>query len=1185
MFANPPLDGEQNEVLWSRALLPGGGDKTSFARSAHPVAQRVFSVVTSLLTRRFRSLFMKTGCFIGATLLLFLVAPVRAQTTLGTITGRVFDPTGARVAAASVTATNTGTQLAYKTATNEPGNYVLQSLPVGVYEVAIEVAGFRRYLHRSVEVNVAQTVTLDATLEVGQVEQTLEVTAGVGLLQTSTSDLGTTIQRNKLMDLPLFVGGNVRNLEQFIFLVPGVTGDTNNTQISGSPSRAKEVLIDGIGSTGIESGGIIPGSTRPSVETIGEFKLLRANFNAEYGRTGGGVQIFTTRSGTNELHGSLFNYLRNDKLDARGFFQRTRPVNRQNEFGASAGGPVYLPGLYDGRNRTFFFVVYTGFRFRQGPPNAVQSLIPLDYREGDFSRLNATIYDPATNVSTPAGITRTPFAGNRIPRNRFSSVAGNILPALATPINSGLFNNFISVGRGSTDSNQVNVKLDHAFTDTNRMSGYFYQDALDQRDPENIPGPTTPGRVIGNRNVWGRVAHDLVLSPTALNHLTLGFTRFKVTIDHFTLNEDWPNRLGLTGVNTGANNSFPCVEFVASGYLRLGDPNCNARALQTNNAFQVNESLSVVRGTHFLKFGFDYRFMETNGIDNFQAPGLFQFNALETGLPGQPGTGNAIASFLLGTVNRGTLRVFGYFPRNRYQYFAGYAQDDWKATRKLTVNYGLRYDVFFPRYEKLDNLSSFDPGLANPGAGNRLGALAFLGDGPNRNGRRSFADTDYRAFGPRLGLAYQITGRTVLRSGYGIYYAQANAAAGLRESLAMSAGFIANPVFESLDQGATAGFNWDGGFPQNFPQPPFIDPSAANGSELRMVGPNDGRMPYFQNWSLTIERELASRMNLELTYLGTKGSRIGNGLIRPNELDPAFLSLGALLSQPFDSPAAVAAGIASPLPGFRGSVAQALRPYPQYLTIQNRSNPAGSSTYHAFQTQYTVRSAKGLDVQMAYTFAKTISDADILAGLGPGGQSHFNRRLEKSVATYDIPHVFALSYSYELPFGPGKPFLNRPGAAGKILGGWVFTGIHQYSAGVPVILFANNTLPLFSSALRPDAVEGQARRTEVADFDPAVDRWINPAAFAVPGAFRLGTSARSHTDLRAPNFYNENFGLLKKVPLGERVLVTFRAEFFNALNRTVFGAPQNNVSNAQFGRITSQANAPRQGQMALRLDF
>ena len=1110
---------------------------------------------------------------------LFWTSGLFGQTVLGTITGRVTDPSAASIVNATVTAKSVETGLQQRTATNAQGNYSLPQLNVGTWEVTVEAPGFRRNVRKGVVVNVAQTVTLDVTLEVGQVEQTVEVVAEAGQLQTSTSDLGSTVQRNKLLDLPLFVSGTVRDLEQFIFLAPGVTGNSLNTQISGSPNRAKEVLIDGIASTGVESGGNIPGNTRPSVETIGEFRLLRANFNAEYGRTGGGIQIFTTRSGTNQLHGAAFNYLRNDALDARGFFQPRRPVNRQNEFGGSLGGPIV-------KNKTFFFFVYSGFRFRQGAPNTVQSLIPNDFRQGDFTRHDGVIYDPSTNRSTPAGITRDPFPGNRIPTNRFSGVASKILPVLPAPGTTALFNNYISVGRGSTDSDQVNVKIDHAFSDRNRLSGYYYNDRFGQLDPETIEGPATPARLFANRNQLARITHDAILSPSVLNHINIGFSRFYVSFDHLSLNQDWPNRLGLTGVNTGPNNAFPCIEFVAAGYTRLGDPGCNARAQQVNNSFQIAESLSVVRGSHNLKFGVDLRLMETNGNDNFQSQGFFQFNALETGLPGVARSGNAVASFLLGTVDRGQLRVFSYFPRNRYKYVAAYAQDDWKVSRKLTVNYGLRYDIFFPRTEKRDNLSTFDPSVPNPAAGNRLGGLLFLGEGEGRSGRNSFADTDYFAFGPRLGVAYQLTPRTVLRTGYGIYYALGNANAGLRDSLQMSAGFIASPVFATLNQGLTPAFQWDSGFPQDFPKPPFINPSAANGADLRMVGRQDGRAPYFQNWSFTVEREIASRLNLELTYLATKGTRLGNNLIRPNELDPIYLALGSLLARPFNSPEAVAAGIPSPYPGFQGSVAQALRPFPQYLNIFRRSDPSGNSTYHAFQTQFQVRAARGLDVQMAYTFAKTISDSDVLAGGGNAGQTTYNRRLEKALSINDIPHVFALSYSYALPFGPGQRWLNQRNFAGLVLGGWVVTGIHQYSSGVPLLPAANNTLPLFNGALRPDVVLDASQLRNPADnFDPAVDRWINPAAFRIPAAFRFGTSARGYSSLRAPSFLNENFGLLKRIPLTERLTLTLRGELFNAFNRVVFAAPQTNVSNAAFGRIAAQAGTPRQGQVAARIDF
>ncbi len=1094
--------------------------------------------------------------------------PALAQTTLGSITGRVTDATGATVSQANVTATNTATQVPYKTVSSAAGTYALQQLPVGLYDVAIESTGFKRYTHTAVRLNVAQTVTLDAALELGAVDQTVNVSGDVSTLQTSTSDLGTTIDRTKLLELPFYVAGKQRDLEQFTLLAPGVTGDTSNTQISGSPSRAKEVLVDGIASTGIESGGIIPGETRPSVETIGEFKLLRANFNAEYGRTGGGIELFATRSGSNALHGAAFDILRNDALDARGFFLPSVAINKQNEYGFSLGGPAYIPKVYNGRNKTFFFFVYGGYRFRQSAPNTLASLPPLDFRNGDFRAANTVIYDPATTVFTATGVTRQPFPNNIIPTNRFSKVSQNVLALLPAPTTNALFSNYTSTGRGYVDEDQYNIKLDHSFSDSNRVSVYYYRDHQTQVDPTgagadkvSIAGPATESSLTANHNHWARVSHDLVLSPSVINHIQLGFTRFWRTIDSASVNQDYPQKLGLTGINTGPNNYFPCIDLTSGGYTRLGQPNCNGRALQTNNAFQAGESLSMVRGAHTLKFGGDFRFFETNGIDNFNSAGVFAFNALDTGLPGTPRTGNAIASFLLGAVDTGTYKISAYYPRNRYKYLAAYAQDDWKIGRKLTLNYGLRYDLYFPRTEKLDNLSTFDPTVPNPGAGGRLGALVFLGNGPGRNGRSSFANTYFKAFAPRFGLAYQLNTKTALRAGYGIYYAQGNANAGLRDSISQIYGFSSTPVFTTTNQGATPAFNWDNGFPQNFPRPPFIDPTAANNTNVRTILRNDGRPPYFQNWSFTVQRELASRVSLELSYLGTKGTRLGSGLIHLNELNPSLLSLGTLLTQPYNSPAAVAAGIAQPYPGFTGSVAQALRPYPQYLDIWDRADPSGSSTYHSFQTQFTVRAARGFDLQFAYTHAKTISDSDVLAGGGPAGQTTYNRRLEKALADTDVPNIVSFGYSYELPFG------------------FVFSGINQYSTGVPLVLSVNNTLPLFNQTLRPNAIAGVQRQLGT------YPQWINPAAFSVPAAYTFGTAARSYEDLRAPSYYNENVALLKRFRIAERVALTFRAEFFNVFNRVVFGAPAVNASNASFGRITSQSNNPRQGQLSLRLEF
>lgn len=601
----------------------------------------------------------------------------------------------------------------------------------------------------------------------------------------------------------------------------------------------------------------------------------------------------------------------------------------------------------------------------------------------------------------------------------------------------------------------------------------------------------------------------------------------------------------------------------------------------------MSDTATHTRGNHTFKFGVDGRWAQTNGADPANQQSYLTFNSNETAMPTAAGrgvSGHSFASFLLGQVDSGTYNGLFVVPGNRYRYFATFFQDDWKVTRKLTLNYGFRYEIYFPRTEAHNNFSSFDPALPNPGAGNLLGAIAFLGDGTGRdNTRTSFANTYYKDFGPRLGFAYQAFNKTVLRGGYGVFYAPGNATLGLRGSQNFIYGFNAAPNYATTNTGVTPAFALDQGFPTNWPLPPFIDPTVQNGSNANMIGAGDGRPPYFQNWQFGIQQEIAARLVVDASYVGVKGTRLGTGLINWNEVDPKYLSYGSLLTQNITSAAAIAAGFTPPYAAFRGSVAQSLRPYPQYLNVPNNANPNGNSTYHALQVKVEKRFSQGLSFLGSYTFAKSISDGDIMAGGGPAGQTFYNRTLEKAISTNDVPQVAAISFSYELPFGSGKRWVNQKGAAGKIAGGWQLTGILQYQAGRPIIMTANNTLPIFNSTLRPDALFVPTK--SLTPVDPLADLWINKDAFAVPAASRLGTAARAYTDLRAQGFSNESFGLIKRTPLTEKVNLTFRMEFFNAFNRTVFGAPVGNISAGNFGKVSSQANTPRQGQLALRIDF
>jgi Carboxypeptidase regulatory-like domain len=1106
------------------------------------------------------------------------------QSDRGTITGRIVDPTDSVVAGAAVTVLNQNTGVRTVTRTNEAGNYSVRELPFGKYEISVEATGFRKYIRKDVEVALGQTLNLDFKLDLGQIEQTVEVEAATPVLENGTSELGTVLDQKQVQDLPLSVSGNMRNPESFALLAPGVTGDVTNTQINGSQSRAKEVLVDGVGSTSPESGGLL--FTYPSVESIGEFKLASAAFTAEYGKTGGGFEIFTTRSGTNQYHGTAFEYLRNDKLDARGFIAQKTPVNRQNEFGASFGGPVILP-KYHGRNKTFFFFVYDGFRYRAGATNNVSTVPTLKVRSGDFSGLTKggvplVIYDPTTTRLDASGnITRDPFLNNMIPKDKMSKVSLAMLALFPLPNTSQTTGNYFQVGSLVFDRNVYTVKFDHAFSDRSHLSFFFYDNEQTSIAPEVIAGAMSPALQEIRPSRWLRLNHDYLITPSTVNNFRGGYTRDPQIWRRVTAGNGFLQQTGLMGVNP-PGNVVPRIQF-SDTFSNWADEVKNI-GRQVNNTLQFADTVSQLRGNHNLKFGIDMRWMQTNGADTQNQQGTFGYNSNETALPtaaGRGTSGNPFASFLLGAVDTASYNGLFVVPANRYRYIAAFFQDDWKVTRKLTINAGLRWDLYIPRQEAHNNFASFDPSIPNPGAGGRLGAVAFLGDGPGKiSGRSSFADTYYKNFGPRLGFAYQLFKNTVLRGGYGIYYAQGNATAGLRSSQNFVYGLNASPSYASSDAGVTPAFYWDNGFPAV--KRPTIDPTVQNGNNVNMIGKGDGRPPYSQNAQFSVQQLLAARMVVEAAYVGVKGTRLGNNLISLNQLDPVYLALGSTLTQNINSAAAAKAGITAPYPGFTGSVAQALRPYPQYLNIVEIANPNGNSTYHALQTKLTNRFSHGLTLLVAYTWSKSISDGNVMAGGGPAGEDYYNRRLEKSLSTDDVPQNLSIAYTYELPFGAGKHFA-KSGIAAKIAGGWQLSGVQQYQSGKPVTLTANNTLPIFNGALRPDVVAGVPHQLD--HPDPLNDPWFNRNAFAVPQTFHLGNASRSYTDMRAQNLYSENFGLLRRFRLNERATVSFRGEFFNAFNRVVFAAPASNISASNFGRVSSQANNPRQGQVSLRVDF
>ncbi|HXG66947.1 MAG TPA: TonB-dependent receptor, partial [Blastocatellia bacterium] len=1178
-----------------------------------------------------------------------------------------------------------------ETETTGDGAYRLQQLPAGVYTLTVTAQGFKTAEITDVTVEVNTTTARDIVLEAGVVAETVTISAeGALTVQTETSDVGTVVTSKQVLELPLLVGSNggfgLRSPEAFTFLTPGVVGPgtasdnglntdgpndnggTFQSKFAGSQNFANEVLLEGASTWRSENGSSFD-ETAPSVEAFQEFKVLTSNLSAEYGRTGGGITSFAYKSGTNEIHGSVYDYFRNRVLNANRFFNNAqgrdpvtgrerapRPFDNFNDYGGTVGGPVYIPKLYDGRNRSFFFFIYEGSRRRLGG-SSISTLPTEAFRRGDFSSLLTNeqvgtdalsrpvfagqIFDPRTTRVVNGEVVRDPFPGNMIPEGRFSTVARNVLGFVPLPVNAGRFENFIFQGASPLDVYTFAIKGDHALTENSRLSGSYSKRVNDRviccRALPDLINRGNQDQIFTTH--YFRLTHDQTISPTVLNHFNLGVNR-TVSINQSPSNEAGiPAQIGLTGVE---NTHFPEFNF-GEGITGIG---FGLSANNLDTGFRLNDFVSVIRGSHNLRFGVDFRHQRYTPTNQNNLAGTFNFGRGQTAavVNNQTvgNTGFGFASFLLGAVEFANLNFAPNVPQWRTTYYAAFVQDDWKAARNLTLNLGLRYDVDKPRYELYDRYSSFSPEVPNPGAGNLPGAIIFAGEGPGRAGTRTFADTYYKAFGPRLGFAYSPdrsegvlgkllggAGKTVFRGGYGIYY-QALQYADFGER--MQAGFKATPGFGSVN-GFDPAFQLDAGFPQNFPRPPFIDPTVLNnpGSPqvVEFISPEHGRPGMIQNYGLEIQRELTRDLILNIGYIGAQGHRLRSNLKRYNTLRPEALQLGNLIFADINSAEARGAGIRPPFPGFVGNVAQALRPFPQYGDILTDCclENAGNSTYNAGFVKIERRFSQGLNLLASYTFSKTLTDADsalpIFATFSGGGevQNPYNLKSEKAVSNQDIPHALIISYIYELPFGKGRAVKTGNGFVDQVIGGWQVGAVHRYQSGQPLSFCCSSGIPTYGR-IRPGLVPGQPILSEAVrngtfdpgSPDPARRTYFNRAAFYDVNAicnqdargrfirnspfgcrlptepFRFGDMPRTLGNVRSQKFFNEDINILKKTPINEEVTLEFRTEIFNIFNRVIFRSPNtfdatNPDPNSNFGRVFGQSNTPRVIQFALKLIF
>jgi hypothetical protein len=1170
-----------------------------------------------------------------------------AQQDRGTFTGTVTDPTGSVMPSVSIRIQNIETNAVYDSRTNEVGQYRVPNLPVGSYRITFEAQGFKAAVRDGLTLNVAQVARIDVQLQVGATTESVEVTAETPLLQTETPEVGLVLTNRNVIDLPLgFSGG--RYAENFAYkLTPGVAGNNWESRINGAPAFTKEVVLDGVSATIYISGSFVEAS--PSMEALEEFKVQTSGMSAEFGRTGGGIFNFVMRSGSNDWHGSAMGQIHNEWADANtfanNFYGRPKRLDRRHNFAFSGGGPVTLPKIYSGKDRSFFYAAYERYKESFGGGGSPGVTVPLsEWWDGDLSRylttqvlgqdalgrnvLRGAIYDPGTTRLEGGRLVREVFPGNIIPRSRISRVSQNLaalmkkhyLPQVREPNGQlALINNtfFPISNQAGFTQNQFSAKGDHYVSAAHKLSGSFVyvdrpRNLLDQggvwdfTDPEG--GPLSRARLQHVRSWYGRLAHDWTITPTVLNHFTAGYNRQRNPSQSKHLDEPGAQVLGIRGIDQAKN--YPEINITGGDRVNFPMLGYQANDFGAGQTYEYIDTLSWMKGRHSLRFGVDYRKNYLSWRNN-AGPGRFNFGQDVTGLPGFNQTGHPFASMLLGLVNSASVTM-DTPTTSVFTNLALFVQDDFKVSSKLTLNLGLRWDYQPQGVEKYDRLHNFTPGVIDPVTG-LPGAVEFAGQGTGRTGKRNFYSNQYNDFAPRVGLAYQVTSKLVTRAGYGIFYHGRNPNGWSGVPWGNKAGFQQTNVVNQPTPNTPA-FSWDSGYPGVVMDVPR-DPSLAN----YLWGPvswdpEGGRVGHTQQWNLNFQYELPGSMVFDLGYVGSKSTGTqANELRQILQLRPEVLVLGDVLGQWVDRqeaipPAAAAMGARYPFktPGTFIPIQQTLQPFPQvpyWSAIYSWNSPLGFGTYNALQVQLNKRFTHGLQFVSNYTFSKSIDNLNSAFGDTWGMNSgrpldYYNLRLDKSISQFDRTHWVKIGASYDLPFGRGRPFggqMNR--AVDFAAGGWTLQYIGNYSSGEPLGLGGTGT-PNFNAttnralivnpdgrSLRLGVDESQFDMSRISTAGTAQHRYIDTSLVKDPPRYTRGNASFRVSQLRGFAFYGDDFALQKNFKPAEGVRVQFRAEFLNLFNRHRFSGINTSAASPLFGQITSVSDDRRQIQFGIRADW
>ncbi|MFN7921732.1 MAG: carboxypeptidase regulatory-like domain-containing protein [Bryobacteraceae bacterium] len=1118
----------------------------------------------------------------------------QAQVTSGSVTGSVLDATGAAVTGVNIKLTNTGTAALRTTTSDNSGNYQFLLVPPGVYVVEATSPGFRTFRRDGILVEADRSLAVPITLSLGQVSDTIEVVGGTPLLEPNTSSLGTVMDSQKIIDLPLN-GRNPMGLANLIPTVRGVgyfggqvlsTWRTAAVNISGGQPLLNSFLIDGVANDKI--GDAAGAMTYLTVDATQEFKVLTNSMSAEYGRTGGGVISVISRSGTNQYHGSLFEFLRNDNMNANNFFSNIAGAKLAplavNQYGGTFGGPIK-------KDRAFFFFNYEGYRERRAQTRTITVPSPQE-RAGDFSGTLTTggqlitVYDPLTTITTGTP-SRQAFPGNVIPANRITQMSKEILRQVPLGNLPGLANshaqNLYQEAGSPINRYTWGVKTDYQINAASRFAIRYTRDVL---EPWRFPNffnsvIDTDGRYISIPRHSGTAQYTHSLSPSFLLEARAG------------INTDGENGFGPFSQDIGKNydltalgfpqsfvdqrqrghftprGAFPVINVPDLTSFGAGTPD----QIRTGLAWDTSIMATKILSNHTLKFGYDKRFSQFNfsGVGNT----TFNFSRGFTQGPnpnaGSTTAGFGTASFLLG-MPASASNVFNPDYTIGQHYHAAFLQEDWKATRSLTLNLGVRWEFEAPQTERFDAWANFDPNLTAPF---QVPGFPIRGVPVFRsaNGTRYITDPKHDMFAPRIGYAWQLRQRLVARGGYGIVYIPVKG-----NGIPTYPGYAAiTTMVTSLDGGLTPRDTVANPFPGGLLRPSGSSLGAATlfGGDIQtqMRDPKPG---YMQQWNFTLQFEPKANWLLEGAYVGSKGTHVLTSQSRNlNQLDPTYFSLGNALNQSVTNPffGIITSG---PLSGSTVPRQQLLRPYPQYNSVTGGWSSLGDSVYHAFALKIEKRFSQGFSVLAAYTLSKTI---DAAAGSGgqvrPGGATDtgvinwYNLRLDRSKGIEDVPQRLVLTALWALPW-----FKTGPAPARFILGGWQLNAIGTFESGRTIALSAGG-------GNRPNVVAGQNPYTG----SKSLAKWFNTAAYAVPAPFTYGNASRTIPNVSSDGVENIDFSLIKDFKIREGKTIQFRAEAFNLANTPVFEIPVSNVQSTTFGVVTATAFSPKPREMQLALKF